>query len=140
MSIVEKVILISACVMPILALLFFLPKKLKLKKSKPTVEKEETVLKPQTPPPMPQAPQPNNGIGVNEEFKQFAQNKSRQFSAPKRNFPAHDFTFNSYPDNFAMSKPKAKTEKTLLEEINSLSPQLKALILSGAFDRKDFDD
>lgn len=138
MSIIEKILIISASIVPIVALLMFLPKiskfikqkksKKRIKPTQPYVSKLEEKA-PTTPAKQSHA----------EDFKDYAMRKSKRISAPKRNFPTANFSnFEGFRPN-QTNKPKPK-EQTVLEEFKSLSPQLKALILSGALDRKDFDD
>ena len=44
-----------------------------------------------------------------------------------------------YNPNSRLNKTGQENSSSLAEEINSLSPELKALILSGALDKKDYD-
>ncbi len=142
MSLVEKVILIAAILMPIIALLIFLPKFLKNKfKNKPQKEKpkaEQNAAQPDEYKPAPTAPAAQN-TSHQDDFKDYAERKSKRLTHPKRNFPTPTFA------DFEGFRPRPivsgqQNEKTIQEEIKSLSPQLKALIISGALDRKDFDD
>lgn len=144
MTLVEKIMVILACLMPVIALIIFLPKVIKAKQKKgkqlPTqpyvVESQPVESKPQIV--QPEKPKLSSHAHANE-FADYAANKSRRMARPKANFPP--------PPNFAdfesfRQRPMSaqKPQKTIRDEINSLSPELKALILSGALDRKDFDD
>ncbi len=137
MSLIEKIILIIASLLPIVSLMMVLPKIIKRKADKEIPQepiKEEP--KPQPNETATEMPKPKKL----DDFSDFAEIKKKKVSAPKRNFPKPEF--DSFIKDFPPPRriePKAQ-EKSIKEEINSLSPQLKALIISGALDRKYFDN
>ena len=145
MSLIEKVILIIVGLIPLIALMMFLPKIIKNKKTnKPNLETPANA----EPKPTPVASQPEpakkNKENANEfdDFADYANLKKNKVSAPKRNFPKpnYDDFLERYVPPRQMNSNQNQKEKTIKEEFASLSPQLKALIISGALDRKNFDD
>ena len=144
MSLIEKVILISIGLIPFIALIMFLPKILKNKKANKTIASAEPANEPKTTPteiqPKQQTPKEKEKKQEFDDFSDYANMKKSKVSAPKRNFPQP-----KYDDFIERYVPPRqiniiKKEKTIREELDSLSPQLKALIISGALDRKNFDD
>ena len=135
--------------MPVVALMLFLPKVLKAKlanrpkKEKPTKQPKQKEEKPE--PALQAKPQvaatPSLQTGQANDFQDYAEIKRRRVSAPKRNEPKlKDFpSFESHFRPPIFTQPKQKP-KSIAEEINSLSPELKALIISGALEKRDFDD
>ena len=151
MTLIEKIMLILAVLMPIVALIMFLPKIIKSKISKKP--KKEKPSKQQTKPDEPYtsasipqdtaqtvSPTQNNFSSMKhaDDFKDYATRKSKRTSLPKRNYPSP--TFSDFEGFRSFAKPATQQEKSVADEIKSLSPQLKALILSGALDRKEFDE
>ncbi len=148
MSIVEKVLIMSAVLMPFIALVVFLPgviKNRKIKKANSKPEPEPQPIKEPEPEPQPQpvAPTPHkvDSHGHENDFLEYAENKRKRVSAPKRNNPIPNF---KDFEGFSKSRPSIRQqpveEKTIQEEINSLSPSLKALIITGALNKRDFDE
>lgn len=149
MTLVEKVMIILAVLMPVIALMLFLPKVIKNRRAKPPKERKKK-QKPTTPyvaeptpieakPKVEPTTQKFSSQNHANDFKDFAERKSKRISPPKRNFPTPNFSdFEGFRPRPIMSKQSE--QKTVAEEIKSLSPQLKALILSGVLDRKDFED
>ena len=82
----------------------------------------------------------------NREFAEFLQARRRRVAPPPRRFEEQrDFTrfpnpFNSDDADVSNLKRQLKQEKTVAEELETISPELKALIISGALDRKNFED
>lgn len=84
---------------------------------------------------------------ANREFAEFLQARRRRVAPPPRRFEENrDFTrfpnpFNNDEDSDMPNfRRQQKQEKTVAEELETISPELKALIISGALDRKNFDD
>ena len=83
---------------------------------------------------------------ANREFAEFLQARRRRVVPPPRNFEEErDYTrfvspFSRDGDEDSGFRKPAKQEKTIAEELDTISPELKALIISGALDRKNFDD
>ena len=132
---------------PVLALLFVLPKfKKKQKKTKEPVQtksyeeikKEETSVVSDEPQQKKIRPIETSNL-TSDDFKGYLKERQNGMSRPKRAELPQDF-IDRTEDYFPRRRRiKAEKPKTLAEEIKSLSPELKALILSGALDPKDFD-
>ncbi len=145
MSIVEKVLILSAVLMPFIALIVFLPSWIKNRKIKKANAKPEPTPQPTKEPepePQPVTPTPHkvDSHGHENDFLDYAENKRKRVSAPKRNNPIPNFRDF---ERFSQSRPVVRQpveEKSIKEEINSLSPSLKALIISGALNKRDFDE
>ena len=84
---------------------------------------------------------------ANREFAEFLQARRRRVAPQFRRFEENrDFT--RFPNPFKNDddqdmpnfRKHQKQEKTVAEELETISPELKALIISGALDRKNFDD
>jgi hypothetical protein len=87
---------------------------------------------------------------VDRGFAEYLQSRRRR-SNPARGFDrmsdadsSRDFTkpFNPFAaeEHRSFDYPTQNEEKTISEELQTISPELKALIISGALDRKNFDD
>ena len=151
MSKVEIIILIVALAIPFVSILFVLPKRKKkdkeASKTKPYI-KEEVVE-----PPKPME-QPTLTAKVEEkpkmvkplfedddtDFKAYLDLKRKRLSAPERKeFPSGvRGPLGEYIPARLRNQQQATKNKTVAEQIQELSPELKALILSGVLDRKDY--
>ena len=87
---------------------------------------------------------------LDKGFSEYLQSRRRR-TTPTRRFDrmndfdsSRDFTkpFNPFTveEHRSFDFPTEKEEKTISEELQTISPELKALIISGALDRKNFDD
>ena len=144
----EKLLIIAACAIPIIALSVFMFKRTVEKLKKPKNKKQEPV--------QPQAevqkveekpkeiePVVNKNKSVaseisTDDFKAYL-NKRKEISKPKKlEHPQgfQDRTMQYMPTQ----RSRIRKHKSIAEEIQTLSPELKALILSGALDRRDFED
>lgn len=150
MSNMEIFIIVCVCLVPIVALVVLFPK-LKLKRK----EKKEKEIKETAQPtekyvpetsivenPTPKVEQNLESVKYDpSEFRDYLNQKKDRTKRPTRNeLPAgfRDMT-SRYDRNYG--EISANTNKnSLAKEIQSLSPELKALIISGALDRKDFDE
>lgn len=140
MSRVEIVIIAIACLIPVISLIMVLPKHLKLKKSKPTPAPAEPVAPIKTEQPAEPAASVVEDYNT-DEFKNYLNKRKEKLTKPVRNnnipknlLPNEDF----FPRR--ITRPVAAQQpKSLIDEIRDLSPELKALIFSGALNRKDYD-
>jgi len=153
MSKFEIFLIVMVCAIPFISLLLVLPKKLKKKskkdknanKSEKTYaevkqeekpkEKTEDILQEDKP----AHSQPSDDIS-NDEFKSFVNERQKNMTKPKRLELPKDFKDMTMP---YMPRRRRKIEekpKTVAEEINSLSPTLKAMIIAGVLDKKSFDN
>lgn len=136
----ELVLLIGAILVPFVALIFVLPKKLKKAKQEPKEEpKKEEPKKEVKPEQSKEQPNPfkNNKFSV-EDFKGYLNEKASKTSKPKR-----VDVDNSMKDiqDFIPSRFRRQQKKdnlTIQEEIQNLSPELKAMLFAGLLDKKDY--
>ena len=143
MSSFEIFLIVSLCLAPFIALIFVLPKiKKKEKQAPPTTEyKPETSVEAKTPQHevKPQEQQTKEVVSSNE-FKDYLSFKRSSLSKPKfMDNPKNVFTEEYIPNR--LRRPKQKQEpKTISEQIQDLSPELKVMMLSGVFNKKDFEE
>lgn len=150
MKTIEIILIVGVCLSPIIAFMFVVPK---LKKS---VKK----------PPAKQVAEPkkeenkmftNSGYST-DEFKNYLKDKNKNLAKqnttenkekPKNfNIPDEfkipdDFKFpKGFRDDDEFDSPEIKSDenKSLAEEIDDLSPELKAMLIDGVLERKNFDD
>ena len=144
MSNFEIALIVCLCAIPFVSLVFVLPKikgkkEKKSKEAKPTqayteIKKEEN----KEAKPEPLKIDSNNEVS-SKDFKNFMTSRSKSMTKPSRVDLPDDFLDRTMPYSaIARSKRKKKTQ-TVAEELRSLSPQLKALIITGALDKKNFD-
>lgn len=144
----ETLLIILACAVPVVALLFVLPK-FKKKEKKPSapvktleeVKKEEAKVEVK--------PEPLKGNRVessfaktqfdSDDFKNYINYKQNSVSKPSRVDLPKDYIDRTEPYMPRRRKRAEEKPKTVAEEICSLSPELKALIFTGALDKKYFD-
>ena len=143
MSKIEMVLIVGLCLAPIVALLFMLPKKFKKEKkaAPPTTEykPEQSVVeeKPEEPKEVQTSVFENKGVST-DEFRGYLSEKKQNISAPKRISPPDDIFTEEYVPSRFRKKIKDKENKTIIEQIDDLSPELKALLLAGVLDKKDY--
>ncbi len=152
MSRMEMAMIIILCLTPIIALVILLPKKLKFhkkpKKIKESAEKkEEQQLESETPPVEQNEIKPeiiDTPYVMDSDLdsiRDFAKNKkttkpTRKTPDLSKLSPHPEFSFRR-ENNF---RTENQTEqKSIKEQFDELSPEMKALIMSGAFDRKDYN-
>ena len=148
MSNFEIALIILAALIPVIALFMVLPKiKIKFKKKEKKVEPLKTLVdikseesKEEHKIEEKQSEVKNynvtNDIST-DEFKAYL-NRRKEISRPKRIDLPQGFIDRTMPYSRRRNKPQKP--KTIAEEIQNLSPQAKALIISGALDRKYFDN
>lgn len=146
----QTFLILSACSIPFIAFVFVLPKfKKKEKKTAKQAEEKQTSVpletKTEAKVSMPEKPQEkkfepvfNNAEFSPEDFKGYLNNRQKNMSKPTRVDLPEGFIDTTQP---FVRRVKNKQEKsqTVAEEIRSLSPELKALIFTGALDKKNFD-
>lgn len=152
MSRMEMAMIIILCLTPIIALVILLPKKLKfLKKPKKIKEsaekKEEQQLESETPPVEQNEIKPEISDTPYvmdsdlDSIRDFAKNKkttkpTRKTPDLSKLSPHPEFSFRR-ENNFRTERQPE--QKSIKEQFDELSPEMKALIMSGAFDRKDYN-
>ncbi len=148
MSNMEIFIIICACLIPIVALVILFPKiRLKKKEKKVKTEPKQTEIEKYVPETKiveePKIQTKNEDIKYDpSEFKDYLKQKKSKIDTPtKKELPDDFIDFSSRftrDNNLRMQKSTKKD--SIASEIKSLSPELKALLLSGALDKKDFDE
>ncbi len=146
MSAFEIVLLISACSVPIIAILFVVKPRFKRRhlipqESTPYVSKEDTkvVDKQQDTEKAKIASYSfmNRGEST-DEFKDYLKEKKAKIELPTRIDPIEDLPETTpYVRHRKVVKPKE--ELSILEQVEDLSPEMCALVFSGAFERKYFN-
>ena len=145
MSGFEWILVIGAIVAPVVALLFVLPK-LKKKKTFETTDyvpekKEEPVEIPkpvETPKEEPKVEfkNPFEGPGKElENYREYLMRKRDQLSSPVKNELPKGFNPGT-EDYFSYRRRNRKVQETQNQDIHSLSPEIKALLIAGILDRK----
>lgn len=143
MSIIERVLLIGACVAPLVALLFILPK---IKKKKPKTfetteyvpeKKEDPVeVKPEI---VEEKVQEKSFEDEIESYREFLKRRKENMTEPSKNeLPKgyQDLT-ESYSALRRRRAQRLNEEKNT--NIHNLDPEIKALLIAGILDRKYFD-
>ena len=141
MSKIELFILIVAASIPFFALIFVLPKNFKKKSKEKKSTKKTSVIKPTIEQPKePEEIKPeyiNNSNFSTDDFKSYLTHRP-EISKPKRKELDDGFVDRTMP--YIPRRPqriqKEYKQKNISEEIKSLSPELKALIISGFLNRK----
>ena len=152
MTKVEICLTICAFVMPFLALLFVLPKKISGKQEKPketakfTINKEEK--KEETKPvesKLTEKPvekkkrNPFEDVKYSaEDFRGYLNRRKENMTKPKHKTPKEDTTF-SFADFMAKKSKEDIAPALIREDIHNLSPDLTAMMIAGVLDKKDFD-
>lgn len=140
MTTIEIVLLIGVCLTPIVALLFVVSKKHKKEEVKQEVDKqpETTEEKKEC-----QPEQPVDTFNLNSqdfsrnELKDYMVNKSKSVTRPFNKSVSGDFP------GLNMDFPPRRIrneEKPVSKQIQDLSPELKALMIAGVLDKKDYSE
>lgn len=155
MSNIEIAILVISCLIPVIALIIILPK-LKKKKSAtaPKTDEKPKEVQPSAPilekkdKPTLEKTSEQNQDELNDEvaytsddFKSYLQEKKQKITRPKRKDELPEFDFEDY-DRFKLHQNRSDktTSKSIADEINDLSPEIKAMIIAGVLDKKDYND
>ena len=145
MSNFEIFLIIMLCATPFVALLFVLPKKLKKEKKAEKVEtktlkelKQEETPKPMVEEKKVESKKVASSEVSTDDFKNYL-NHRPPTSKPSRVELPKDFRDMSLPYR-PRRREKNEKPKTIIEEIQGLSPELKALMITGVLDRKNFDN
>ena len=146
MSGFEWFLVIGSISAPLVALLFVLPK-LKNKKTFKTteyVQEKEDVSVVENPNPAPvvkedvkvefKSPFENSGREL-ESYREYLLRKREQLTDPMKNAIPKGFNPDT-EDYFSYRRRKSKSEEPKNQDIDSLSPELKALLILGILDRK----
>ena len=147
MSNIEIALVVVSCLIPLVALIIIFPK-LKKKKNANIPKLEENSIETKPNEPNQEKKESPKQVGLNDEstytsddFKSYLQDKKQKITRPKRKEELPDFNFEDY-DQFKSHQRETKSSapKSVAEEIDDLSPEIKALIIAGVLDKKDYRD
>ncbi len=150
MTDVEIFIVVCVCLIPIIALVVLLPK-IKFKKQE-KVKKIKSADPAPTEKYVPTAPivesakieektiKPMQVKYTSNDFKDYLLDKQSRIGHPKFNELPENYLDRTrrYDPNYDFM-PKTQEAKSVAEEIQTLSPELRAMILAGVLDKRDFD-
>lgn len=144
MSNFEIILIVLVCAVPIVAFLFVLPK---IKKKEKKVEETTKTLadlkqeekKPEIIKETPVKKEVVQDEISSSEIQSYIDFKKKNLSKPKRVEMPKDFKDITLPYTPRRRHSQDKKPKTVAEEIQNLSPELKVLIISGVLDPKSFD-
>ena len=154
MSDFEISLIVLFCAVPFLSLLFVLPKKIKKKdkktkvveakpaEAKPVEDEKPKEVKPEYKPlqeTMQKKPTKQTSEIFDDDFENFIKNRPST-SRPSRVEMPKDFMSRTMPYIPNRRSSKVENPKNITEEIQNLSPELKALIIAGVLDPKNFDN
>ena len=148
MSRIELTMVICLILIPIIALVIVLPKKIHFKKKEKQPKQRE--FKADNSPKLEKTEQPKAEQVYQSEYKsddidlgniRSYVTEKKKTNPPVRKNPITDLDFGEYmPLRREVSTKTQKQDLTIREQFDALTPEMKALILSGAFDKKDYDD
>ena len=146
MSNFEVFLIIMACAVPFVAFLMVLPKikiKLKKKDKKVTAEtKSYAQIKAEELPKVEEKPKDvalrvsSNDLSA-DDFKSYLKKRKPTTRPSRMELPA-DFKDRTMP-YMPRRRRFEKKPQSVAEEINNLSPELKAMLIAGVLDKKDFN-
>lgn len=149
----ETMIIFLACSVPVVALLFVLPKIKKKEKKQgeqtktyEEIKKEEAKQEPAKEEVQIEKPKEkkietafsNNDFSP-DDFRGYLDRKQKTITKPTRVDLPEGFVDRTEPYLPRRRRREDEKPKTVAEEIKSLSPELKALIFTGALDKKNYD-
>ena len=149
MSKIEIAIIVILCVIPIVPILMLIPKrkakknkaevKAEEKSSKPAEEKKEEISK-EPPKEQTKSDRSFNEIGE-KDFESYMDFKKRNIKGPAKDMPKNDFVDNSmsFEQYLRNENRSVEQEKNIADQINSLDPTIKAMIIAGILDKKNYD-
>ena len=144
----ETVLIVMACSVPFLALTFVLPKFKKKEKSNPIKEeksfqegkKEEEKSEPHKEDLEENKTEIDSNADFSpEDFKKYLTNRNKSTIKPTRIELPEGFEDRTMPYIPQHRRKVEEKTKTVAEEIQQLSPTLKAMIIAGVLDKKDFN-
>lgn len=152
MSNFEIFLIVALCAVPFVSVLFILPKFKKKEKPAPapakTYEdvKKEEIKKEDVTESVVEKTVEKKAESVfakndfsSEDFRSYVNYKQKNTTKPFRVELPKDFVDRTEPYIPRRRRREVEKPKTVAEEIRSLSPELKALIFTGALDKKNFD-
>lgn len=144
MSNFEIFLIVLAGAIPIIAILFVLPKVKKKEKKEPEkptktleeVKREEK--KPEIPKQVITKKEDKSSEISTADIQSYVDYKKKNITSPQKIQMPGDFKDVTMP-YMPRRKPTKPKPKNVAEELRSLSPELKALIIAGVLDKKNYD-
>lgn len=145
MSVIEIVLTCCAAVIPVASLIILAPKIFKKKEKAEKKEEQPKEEVKEKPAPTAEAKKPKEERIIDaknytaEDFKGYLQQKQAAITKPVRKFMEKDTSipFDEFEDlDFDFEVPKK--EKTIKEQIDALSPELKAILFTNALQKKKY--
>lgn len=144
MSSFEIGLIICFSLAPVVALLFIIPKRTKKEKLVEEKVKEVKEEKKQEKPVVgeikeePKEFKPSSEL-TKPEIQSYLDYKKQNVTKPQRIERMPNFATEDYLPPRLRRRAQPKKPETIAEEIQQLSPELKALIVAGVLDKKDFN-
>lgn len=142
MSVFEIIILVSAGLVPVIALLMVIPKFKRRQKLIPpetmpyiSSDKENLEIKKTVEPEKKEVSRSFENDGALDEFKDYLKYKKETTAGPTKKELPDDYIDKTSP-YIRRRMDKNKEHKTIIEQINTLSPELLTMMISGVFDKK----
>ena len=142
MSSFEIFLIVGFVLSPFLALIFVLPKKLKKESTPPATSEYKPEAKVEEKKEEPKETKPLENIKPavsTDEFKDYLSHKRKNIKLPKHLnnpfMPTEDYV----PSRLRRRK-QSQENKSIAEQIQDLSPELKVMMFSGVFNKKDYND
>lgn len=146
MSKLEIIAVCIAAAIPVIVLLWFIPKrKAKVKKAKEETKPVQQEVKFESSKEDPK-PFKKDGVRVFEnknlsakDLEDVLRSKAATTSKPTKNPERPDFSM-PFPDfmSYQEAKARAKNSKPIAEQIKELSPELKTMLITGALNKKEY--
>ena len=137
----EIFLVVGFLLSPFVALMFILPKKLKKEKTPPpTTEYKPEPKVEEKEEPKETKPMENIKPAVHtDEFKDYLSKRKKTITLPRPKDNPFIQTEDYIPSRFRRRKLQKQENKSIAEQIQDLSPELKVMMFSGVFDKKDFN-
>lgn len=143
MSNIEIFIIVSLCLIPIIALVILLPKIIKNRKLKSSIPEPKNItptIEEKIEPVISEKPIEEN-VYSSDDFKSYLDEKRQKISRPTKRESLPDFDFEDF-DKYKRRQNRhiQSTSKTIADQFNELSPEMRALIISGALNKKNYEE
>ena len=142
MSLIEKGIIFLLCCLPVVALIMVLPKQ--IKKAKIKSAENQKAKEEQKPAPVAETKPEETAKTTKtsgDDLKDFIDKRKETHKSPV-NKMGNLNEFGRYNPNLFRPPVQAnkKQDKTIAQQFEELTPEMKAIIMAGVFDKRKFDD
>lgn len=142
MSTIERILLIGACVAPLFALLFVLPKLKKIKKKEKTFETTDYVPENKVEPVveakpdiLESTPKTKSFEDEIQSYREFLEKRKEKMTNPSRKELPKGYVDMSESYS-AMRRRQERQNSQTNTNIHNLDPEIKAMLIAGILDRK----